>query len=189
MKDTVLNKEFNKKDVQRLRDLVQGKYGEKTSVGVGYTKKQEDHNEGDVWEEDGRQWTIKNGIKQNITKLDKAKEINLLPLFCPCCNKLMKNRNDKPFYNIHKKCFNCVIEFETKLKAEGKWEDYEKSIHNDHIDNLINEFQNWVKDELQESNSSYITENGVIERWVGNNNNQIEKNIEESIEFLKTLKK
>jgi len=189
MKDTVLNKEFNKKDVQRLRNLVQGKYGEKTSTGVGYTKKHEDHNEGDVWEEDGRKWTIKNGIKQNVTKLDKAKEVNLLPLFCPCCSKLMKSRNDKPFYNIHRKCFNCVIEFETKLKAEGKWEDYEKSIHNDHIDNLIKEFQSWVQDELKESNSSYITENGVMERWVGNNNQKIEKNIEESIEFLKNLKK
>ncbi len=101
----------------------------------------------------------------------------------------MKNRNDKPFYNIHKKCFNCVIEFETKLKAEGKWDSYEKSIHNDHIDNLIKEFQNWIQDELKESNSSYITENGVIERWVGNNKQQVEKNIEESIEFLKRLKK
>ena len=51
---------------------------------IGYSKKQEFHGEGDVWEEDGRQWTIKNGIKQNVTKLDKAKKEVTLPLFCPC---------------------------------------------------------------------------------------------------------
>jgi hypothetical protein len=52
---------------------MQGKHGEKTIVGTGYTKQQEFYEEGDIWEADGRQWTIKNGIKQNLTKLDKAK--------------------------------------------------------------------------------------------------------------------
>ncbi len=41
MSDNVLKKEFQQKDVQRLRNLMQGKYGEKTSVGTGYTKQQE----------------------------------------------------------------------------------------------------------------------------------------------------
>ena len=47
-KDNVLKKEFAKKDVTRLRNLVQGKYGEKTTQGVGYSKKQEIYAEGDV---------------------------------------------------------------------------------------------------------------------------------------------
>ena len=68
--DSVLKKEFKHRDVERLRNLVQGKYGDKTTMGTGYSKAKEFHNEGDVWEEDGRTWTIKNGIKQNITKLD-----------------------------------------------------------------------------------------------------------------------
>ncbi len=53
MSENVLKKEFKEKDVQRLRNLVQGKYGEKATMGTGYTKKQEFHEEGDVWEEDG----------------------------------------------------------------------------------------------------------------------------------------
>ena len=81
MSENVLKKEFKEKDVQRLRNLVQGKYGEKATVGTGYTKQQQFHEEGDVWEEDGRTWTIKDGIKQNITRLDKAKESLHLPLF------------------------------------------------------------------------------------------------------------
>ena len=67
MAENVLKKDFKSADVQRLRNLMTGKQGERTTAGVGYSKKQHFHEEGDVWEEDGRQWTIKNGIKQNIT--------------------------------------------------------------------------------------------------------------------------
>jgi hypothetical protein len=111
-KESVLKKNFQEKDVQRLRNLVQGKYGEKTRSSVGFSQKEEFHYEGDIWEAEGRTWTIKNGIKQNLTKFDKAKKYHVMPLLCPCCNKVMKNRNDKPFYNIHKMCFNCVIDVE-----------------------------------------------------------------------------
>ncbi len=34
MADNVLKKEFQEKDVQRLRNLIQGKYGEKTTVAI-----------------------------------------------------------------------------------------------------------------------------------------------------------
>jgi hypothetical protein len=62
MSENVLKKNFKQKDVQRLRNLVQGKNGERTTAGIGYEKKKSFYNEGDVWEEDGRQWTIKNPI-------------------------------------------------------------------------------------------------------------------------------
>ena len=127
----MLKKQFQKKDVTRIRNLVKGKTGNKISSSVGYKKADEHHIEGDVWELDGRTWTIKDGIKQNITKLDKAKQAHLMPLLCPNCRKVMRNRNDKPFYKIHKKCFECVIMFERDLKRSGKWEEYENKIHND----------------------------------------------------------
>jgi len=40
MSDNILKKEFNKKDVERLRNLVKGKAGERTTQGIGYTKKE-----------------------------------------------------------------------------------------------------------------------------------------------------
>ena len=119
MSENVLKKDFKQADVQRLRNLMTGKQGERTAAGVGYSKKQEFYEEGDVWEEDGRQWTIKNGIKQNITKLDKAKKEVTLPLFCPCCSNLMKNKYDKLFYIQYKRCFNCQADFETDIRKLG----------------------------------------------------------------------
>jgi hypothetical protein len=189
MSDNVLKKEFQQKDVQRLRNLMQGKYGEKTIVGTGYTKQQEFHEEGDVWESDGRQWTIKNGIKQNITKLDKAKESINLPLFCPCCSNIMKKQSDKLFYLQYKRCFDCQIDFETELKIKGLWNDYEKHITNSDIDGIINDFNIWMDEEISESNTSYVTEAGDVERWVGSSKQKLLENKEETIKYLQSLKK
>ena len=70
----MLNKEFKRKDVERMRNLIKGNVNESAELQVGYTAKREDHKEGDIWEEGGKKWTIKDGIKQTYTKLDKAKK-------------------------------------------------------------------------------------------------------------------
>lgn len=51
-----------------------GKHNNKNGQSVGYSKKKEFYKEGDIWEEDGREWTIKDGIRQNVTKMDRAKK-------------------------------------------------------------------------------------------------------------------
>ena len=95
----MLKKQFQKKDVTRIRNLVKGKSGKKISSSVGYKKSDDHHSEGDIWESNERTWTIKDGIKQNITKLDAAKQAHLMPLLCPKCNKVMRNRNDNVLAN------------------------------------------------------------------------------------------
>jgi hypothetical protein len=189
MAENILNKQFKEKDIARLRNLVTKKYGDKTGVQIGYTKAVQHHEEGDTWEENGKKWTIKNGIKQNITKLDKAKKAYLTPLFCPSCNNLMKKRFDKEYFNIHKKCFDCVIEFETELRRIGAWEEYYKQIHNSEIENVIVNFRDWVKDQVDDSNSSFITEQGDVESWVGGSSKKVIENLDETINYLNSLKK
>ena len=164
--ESILKKEFQKKDVERLRNLMKGKYGEKTRSSVGFSNPDKHYKEGDVWESDGRTWTIKDGIRQNITKLDKAKKAYNMPLFCPKCGKLMK-RIDKPYYSIHGHCLDCHAKFEDKLKAEGKYEEYYNKINDKIIDKRIEEFRVYVEEKLKESNDSFISENGEIENWVG----------------------
>ena len=186
--DSVLKKEFKSKDVERLRNLVQGKYGDKTTMGTGYTKAKEFHNEGDIWEEDGRTWTIKNGLKQNITKLDKAKEGIVLPLFCPTCSRTMKPHLDKRFWIMYKRCFNCQVDFEAEIRKQGLWEEYEKNIINSDIDSLIQEFMIWSDETLNE-NDSFITEAGEVEKWVGNGKKMLLQNREDTIKYLQSLKK
>ena len=188
-KESVLKKEFKEKDVQRLRNLMTGKYGESTTTGIGYTKTQEFYNEGDVWELDGRKWTIKNGIKQNITKLDAAKKEIHMPLFCPSCNTLMKKQADKRFYLQFKRCLTCQVDFESELKIEGLWEEYNNVFINDNVDNTIKEFEIWFDENLNQSNESFITEAGDVESWIGSNKAKMLESKEETINFLKSLKK
>ena len=90
MEKSVLKKEFGKKDVQRMRNIITGNTGAATQTLAGWEKKHIDHKEGDVWEEEGRTWTIKNGIKQNLTKLDGIKKLVVMPISCPNCGKHMK---------------------------------------------------------------------------------------------------
>ena len=188
--DSVLKKEFAKKDVERLRNLVQGKYGEKTQTSVGYVKKTEFYNEGDIWEADGRTWTIKDGIKQNVTKLDAAKKAHLMPLMCPCCGTIMKNKNDKTYYKIHKTCFKCVVVKEDKLKREGKFEEYQQGIKNVEIDNKIKDFKMYVAEKMLESNTGFISEAGDVEKWSGKINEElVDKHVKEVTEYLESLKK
>lgn len=189
MSESVLKKQFSNPDLQRMRNLIQGKTGEKTSVSSGYTRDHVDRKEGDIWEEDGRQWTIKNGVKQNISKLQKAREVAKMPLFCPKCSAVMKHRYDADFYKIHKHCFDCQVKFETKLKVEGKYEAYKTEIHNSEVDGMIQNLQDWADDLINESNDSFMSETGEVEAWSKINTVEVEKQREEAIEYLKKLKK
>ena len=46
-KESTLKKEFKKSDVQRMRNLITGKSGDRTQILGGWESKKEDHKEGD----------------------------------------------------------------------------------------------------------------------------------------------
>ncbi len=177
----MLKKEFKRKDVQRARNLITGKTGASTGTQIGYNKSIKDYKEGDIWTEGRKTWTIKNGIKQTVSKLDKIKKEVFMPLSCPCCGKIMKKRLDKPNYKIHKKCFDCVIEFEGKLRYTGKYEDYRKKLIAKNSIDIVNEMESYLLDAINTSNSTFVSEDGVVERWVGGvDKKEYVKNVKEA---------
>jgi hypothetical protein len=134
---------------------------------VGWTPTTEDRNEGDVWEDlDGRKWTIKNGIKQTVTKLDAAKT----PLWCPECSKSLSHRLDTKFFNKKGKCWECVIKEETEIRLQGKWREYEESIMRanyiaylkDMIVELKHLYENTTAPEIIHADDTRIL---MIEKW------------------------
>ena len=186
---SVLKKQFAERDVQRIRNLVKGKSGERITHGVGYTKSEEDHVEGDVWVEDGKKWTIRDGIRENITKLDKFKKV-AVPLFCPSCKQVMDKQLDPHYYKSYGTCLDCRTEFETKLKLEGKWDDYVTEAYNQEIDGYISDYKAYMQDALSESNEGYVTEDGDIQKWVGGiDKDRVAQSMQESIEYLNSLKR
>ncbi len=190
MSDSVLKKQFKKHDVERLRNLIKGKSGNKTTTGIGYSGEESiSYKEGDIWEENGKKWTIRDGIKENITKLDKFKKVSV-PIFCPKCKKNMDGQLDPHYYKAYGECVDCRAVTETKLKIEGKWEEYVNSTFNKEIDINIEEYKSFMENLLSQSNNNYITEAGDIQKWVGGiNKERAEKAMKSSIEYLKNLKK
>ncbi len=74
MNESLLKKEFKQSDVQRVRNLVNKDFTAKTKVQSGYQKASIKHKEGDIWEESGKTWTIKNGIKTEYYKIRFSKK-------------------------------------------------------------------------------------------------------------------
>jgi hypothetical protein len=163
-KESLLKKEFKQADVQRVRNIVNKDFSAKTKSQTGYQKKYSHYKEGDIWEEGGKQWTIKNGIKQNITKLDKAKKAIRMPLCCPKCGTRMKKRLDEKMYKIHGFCLDCVVVYETSLKHAGLYDEYEKQMTKGNIEAFIVNLEAWVTESLQD-NISMVTEAGDKEDW------------------------
>jgi hypothetical protein len=187
MSESNLRKEFSKRDVQRMRNIITGNSGGSTGVQVGYSKQSQDYQEGDTWEEGGKQWTIKNGIKQTVTKFDKLKKMVVVPLSCPECSQPMKLDDiNKKMWAIHHKCFDCVIKMEMEIKRTGKWDEYEKQMLNNNKNAMVDDFEMSIEEFLKMQTESYVTEQGDVEAWGGGKINEEEiKNVKEYIKKLR----
>jgi hypothetical protein len=167
-KESLLKKEFKQSDVQRVRNLVNKDFTSKTKAQSGYKKASDRHREGDVWEESGKKWTIKNGIKQNITKLDAAKKAIRIPLTCPKCGGSMKHWLAKKMYKIHGFCFDpCTVEMEANLRKAGLYKQYEERMMQGNMKAFAHDVEQWAID-LVNASDSYVTEAGDIEDWKSN---------------------
>jgi hypothetical protein len=188
MSESQLQREFKERDVQRMRNIIKKDYTAKTTTQVGYTKAYVDHKEGDVWEEDGKKWTLKNGIKQSVTRFDSLKKAISLPISCPKCGKGMKSTTlNKKMWPIHKMCFDCVITMETELKRQGKFEEYVYELTTRGIKTYIKDLEDALLDMASESNESFVTEAGDVEKWAGKgiDNNKLTQDLQEYIQKLK----
>ena len=98
----------------------------------------------------------------------------------------MKNRFDPKMYKIHKKCFDCVVKMETKLRAEGKYEEYERKAIADNANSYVDHLESYLMEALNTSNSQYVSERGEVERWKGGvNKKELTKEINQAISSFK----
>jgi hypothetical protein len=184
-----LKKEFTKKDVTRMRNLITGKSGDKTQIQSGYEKKEEDHKEGDIWQDSsGKSWTIKNGIKRTATRLNNLKKLIIMPLSCPKCTKHMKiNDLNKKMYATQGVCFDCVIEQEHQIRISGDWENYTSqqmtANKNESLKDFEQALESWYKEK-----DDFFTENGDIENWSTGDKKKAYEEVKQKIEELKNIK-
>lgn len=187
-KESLLKKEFKYKDVQRARNLIKKDYHAKTIEGVGYQKAFEERKEGDVWEEDGKTWTIKNGLKQTVSKLDSIRKKVTKPLLCPSCNGVLNYHLHTKMWKIHGMCFDCVIDMEAGLRKLGKYEQYERAMMTGNLQVWATDMKAYLTEELDQR-TSVVTEDGVVEDWHSNSNIQKQKVLDAMDEYIKEVQK
>ena len=176
-----LKKEFKKKDVQRMRNLITNKFGDRTQIQSGWEKNKQEYKEGDVWEENGKTWTIKNKIKQTVTKLDEIKKLAMLPLLCPDCQKPMKvNEFNKHSYSIKSCCFDCAIKQEDELRIKGLYEQELNRRQKEDglvaVNDLEAALETWYNSE-----DNLVNEQGDIENWAGGDKTKMYEQVKEAI--------
>ena len=91
---------------QSLGDILAGRETEKR-VMVGYKGK--DKEKGDI-----------------VPEITEIMQDVRMPLFCKKCDKIMKQRLDDKMWRLYGHCFNCQLQFEHKLRLEGKYDEWEK---------------------------------------------------------------
>ena len=179
-----MKKGISKNKVQRMRNLVSGNYNAKTKVVSGFTKTIKEYKEGDVWEEKGKTWTIKRGIKRTVNKLDIARKNTTTPLVCPKCSGKMNHPGHKKMYYRWGMCLTCVNQWVNKMTKNGTYDEFMSEFDTKNYNAFINDITQEYEDWLDKRNSQhYITEAGDKEDWSGGQSNeQLAKDFYKSIQ-------
>ena len=169
---------------KKIKSILQGN-SPILQVGWEGTKEKKEGNI--IIDNQGREWEIKNGYRIRVTKLDGAR----IPLFCPKCDRLMKTENDTNIFIKFGFCFNCLVERDTKMMANGTFWDYEKKYlkkkKNDFLAEAKQEIEEYLENLSDEIN--YIDVDGSIEKWRGDSTKLrefLEKELKEINKELKT---
>lgn len=137
-----------------------------SKTDAGRNKVLPDKEEGETWrDDDGNLWEQKSGYKINH---GKDKEIEGMPLFCPECKRVLNRQMDEKMFYRTGMCGDCVIERETKMKAQGTYELYEKKKILDNMKSWYRDLQDGA-DEFFENinNQSFLTQQGPEEYDIG----------------------
>ena len=120
--------------------MVKGIYN--GNIQVGYEGKTlQQRKEGEEWTDArGRSWMMQDGKRKQITKIpprgfDK----------CDDCEKLILKTIDQQTYDRMGRCKYCQIDFEMKLKKEGKWMDWVKDMEKKRWESVLAEYEAEMK--------------------------------------------
>ena len=111
--------ERHRKNIERMKSIVDGTFGGKIMVGnhsVG--RVEEERKVGDKWtDSDGVEWEQHQGYRSKVSRISRGIADN-----CSECEKYIVDKRDKIFYGKFGKCFPCQVDFEAKLMTYPiKW--------------------------------------------------------------------
>jgi hypothetical protein len=76
------------------------------------------------------------------------------------------NRLDYKYQKIYSMCTECAIEFETNLKVEGRWEDFQRSKMLNNAIDFFKDADHEIKEAAERLNKvEFVNEVGGVEKW------------------------
>ena len=123
-------------NIEKIKKMVKGIYNR--PIQTGYEGKTlQMRKEGEEWTDArGRSWVMTGGKRKQITKIpprgfDK----------CDDCEKLILKTIDQQTYDRMGRCKYCQIDFEMKLRKEGKWEEWVKEMEMKRWEAVLAEYE------------------------------------------------
>ena len=164
----------NERQNKVLGDLISGQTPEKR-IMVGY--------EGDK--------EVTTGDK--VDRLSDIMKDARMPWFCPSCKKTMKKRLDNKMWLLYNHCFDCQIDFENKLRIEGKYEEWENSKvkrnQKSYLEDLLVSLDEWKNTKIEFQEQVGVKDMEMEkEKWT-QNQEQVKEMADKAEKFIrKTLK-
>jgi ribosomal protein L37AE/L43A len=169
---------MRRRNIEQVKRIVDGKNKKSKSYYMGSTKSKDEKlaevrknkKEGDVWEENGAEVTLYNGIYMSTKSkyLQKVKEENKLPNNCPICGRVMNKHYDTKPWKLESKCRECAIEEEGKMRIAGTWKAYvEKRLRKNALAQIRDNKQ-MMEEKLNNLNKKIQlvgNETGELETW------------------------
>lgn len=166
---------------------------EDTSIKVfNEEPKKTTRQEGEVWEENNKKWIFQNGTIKSLSKFSKLKSKVLTPNFCPSCKCKMRDPMDERMYKLYNHCFSCQLKFETQLKINGLYQEWENYQINKSVDAMKNALQDEYNQYLKKSSVNNIyNEDGVLVESIHDilDQDQVTKLVNEKMKILDQIKK
>ncbi len=160
-----------------LKDLLSGKQHEKNYVQVGYEGEKPENLGGKTRE--GKMTSIMQDVR--------------MPWFCPNCKKAMKKKLDTKFWRTKGHCFDCQIELENKMRINGEYEKYAKTLINENKKAYLKDLKQSIEEfEQTGGKAEFFNSVGVQEvelekeKWEMGES-QFNKIVEEAKEYITKL--
>ena len=188
-----MDKDDLKYVIGRSRKLFKGEEIPKVHGYEGEVEELVIRQPGEIWtDKNGKEWKQvgSNSKVRTETLMDTVRKSLREAPNCPkkmCTVDPTKNL-DKRMLAMKGMCFDCVQEFEQRLKKEGKYEAYEqKTMLENELSFLFD-----TKTKLVESKAhitkdpKFLNENGTLEQWNIPNKDELMKDLESDLGELET---
>ena len=135
------------KNLQKVQDMLDGNYGEKTQVGYG-DQESKHHKVGDKWtDSEGYEWEQRDGYQ---VKKATMPAVGMFNHQCKDCGKNCSPKMAKPWdrdvFKADGRCYYCQMEYEDNLKFDKpiRWFAYRRLKELKNMQALEKEMIQWV---------------------------------------------